>query len=92
LIIRTTMVWKLDHDRHRQILGQRPRPPACSGAIRDPAAEEHGAQWGNVADKSCVVKLRAAAKAMLKSYDGACMEVATHCRITSPVWPVRKTR
>jgi len=47
------MVWKLDHDRHRQILGQRPGPPARSGTIRDPAAEEHGAQWGNVVDKSC---------------------------------------
>jgi len=47
--------------------------------------------WSMSLTGFCVAKLRAAVRAMPKQYDGAGIEVATRCRITSLARHPRKT-
>src|SRR2546423_14925191 len=89
------MIWKLNHEvgTDQALAGEPRAAPAFARPaprhVRWPWAVLTGdahtvatCGWSMSLTRVGVAKLRAAAKAMLKQYDGAVFEVATWCRIT----------
>jgi hypothetical protein len=93
------MIWKLNHGCHRSNYqltdhaSHRLSHDLCRGPVQRPrnAHIEAMCGWSMSLTGIGVAKLRAAVRAMLKQYDGAGIEVATRCRITSLARRPQKT-
>jgi hypothetical protein len=91
LVIRAAMIWKLNHGLPPiGLSADEPRASRlsldlCRGLVRWPrdAHIEAICGWPIALTRFGVAKLRAAVRAMLKQYDGAEIQMATRCRITS---------
>ena len=75
---------RLSHEPHRSILD-------CHGLSRPVTHIEAMYGWSMSLTGFGAAKLRAAVRAMLKRYDGAEIQVATRCRITSLPGTPQKT-